>query len=129
MPKKVKDKESQPVVYGYFPSFDYYAHARHPLDDVFSTKSAYISHIRGFMSGIFECCSIIDMKHKLTGKEIKPIRNGSDEAKRVNKVLRYPYQLYRVDYGDNGLRLYFGISPQYRLVDIVAIDLNHTYFN
>lgn len=65
--KKIKKKETQPIVYGYFPSFDYYAHTRHPLDDIFKTKKAYISHIRGFMSGIFECCSIIDMKNKYHG--------------------------------------------------------------
>ena len=67
------------------------------------------------------------MKNKLTGKEIKAIGNNSEEAKRVNRVLKYPFQLYRVDYGDNGLRIYFGISQQYRLVDIVAIDLKHTH--
>ena len=78
---------------------------------------------------MMECADLIELKQKLTGKEIKPIRAGSDEAIRANKVFRYPYPVYRVDYGDNELRLYFGFSPEYKLIDVIAIDTDHSYFN
>lgn len=128
MAKKKGDKKPEPIV-GFMPCFEYYAHDRHPLDAFFRAKPAYVAHIRGFLDGIFQCGGLLDMKNHLTGKEIKAIHNTSEEAKRVNKVLKYPQQLYRIDYGDNTLRLYFGFNPQYKLIDIVAIDLDHTYFN
>lgn len=130
MARNSKTKQKAEPIIGYLPCFEYYAHDKHPLEDLFNrAKPSYVTHIRGFMHGIYECTGLVEMKDKLTGKEIKPIRNDSDEAQRVNKVFKYPYQLYRVDYGDNGLRLYFGFSPQYRLIDMVAVDLDHTYFN
>lgn len=132
MPKtKTKNNtgEANIVTVGYMPCFEYYVHAKHPIDDLFKSRSSYLNHIRGFINGILDCKDLPDMKNKTTGKEIKPIRAGSDESIRVNKIFKYPYQLYRVDYGDNALRLYFGFSQEYRLIDIVAIDINHTYFN
>lgn len=129
MARNAKTKEKPQVKYGYMPCFEHYVHHHHPLDDIFSARSSYREHIKNFLSGIFECSDLIDMTNQLTGKEIKPIRAGSDESIRVNKIFRYPHQLYRVDYGNNTLRLYFGFSPEYRLIDVVAVDLNHTYFN
>jgi hypothetical protein len=127
--KKNKPPKEHPVL-GFLPCFEYYAHNRHPLEDIFiRAKPAYVNHIRGFLYGIYECNDLIDMRSKLTGKEIKPVRNNSEEAQRVNKAFQYPYQLYRVDYGDNSLRLYFGFIPGYRLINVVAVDLDHTYFN
>lgn len=126
--KKKEVNTIQPVV-GLMPCFEYYAHDKHPLDKFFKSRPSYVTHIKCFLSGIFECTGLLDMKNKLTGKEIKAIRNNSDEARRVNKAFRYPNQLYRIDYGDNELRLYFGFNPQYKLVDVVAIDIDHTYFN
>lgn len=122
-----KSKSTAPV--GFMPCFEFYAHSLHPLEKFFATKPAYVTHIRKFLDTIFECETLIQMKDRITGKEIKPIRTDSDEAKRVNKALKYPRQLYRIDYGDTALRLYFGFNPQFRIVDVVAIDLDHTYFN
>jgi hypothetical protein len=111
------------------PCFEYYAHDRHPLNDVFQARQSFVNHVKGFLSGILECESLIDMKDRLTGKEIKAIRGDSDESRRVIRLMKYPQQLYRVDYCDNALRLYFGFNSQYRIVDVVAIDVDHTYFN
>lgn len=126
--KKNLENDNKSFV-GFFPCFEFYAHKKHPLSEFSNSNKSYVNHFKKFINAALYSKTVIELKNNATGKEIKPIRQGSYESIKVNKVLKYPYQIYRVDYGDNAFRLYFGFSSENRLIHILALDVKHTYFN
>jgi hypothetical protein len=117
------------MAHGFFPSFSSYRHDECPLGEIFEDES-HVRRVKTLLSEIIECVNPQEIKQKIGGHEIKPIRPSSAEDKRVIRIVSDPNTtLLKIDYGNNPFRVYFGLSNSDRTAKIYMIDTKHRYYN
>lgn len=117
------------MAHGFFPSFSSYKHDECPLSEIFDNP-AHISKVKTLLSEIIECISPLEIKQKIGGHEVKPIRPNSAEDKRVIALVSDPSTtLLKIDYGNNPFRVYLGLSTTDRMAKFYMIDTKHRYYN
>jgi len=90
----------------------------------------YVRRVKEFVSEIIECRSPQEVKQKIGAHEIKPIRPNSGEDKKVIRTVSdSTTTLYKIDYGRNTFRLYFGFSSVDNFAYIYIIDTKHRFYN
>jgi hypothetical protein len=114
---------------GFLPSFEFYLFDKYPIDNLYA-NSVFFTKLQQLLNALL----IIENPFLLTsqyaiGKEIQPIRPGSQESKNIINETGYPYQLYRIDYGNTPFRIIFGIENKNRIAHIVIIDTKHKTYN
>lgn len=109
---------------GYLPCFSGYLHKHFPLKN-FYQKSSYIEKVKKLLSAFVDSESPSDLKENIGGHEVKPVRPDSNEGKKLIRLCKTNYQIYRIDYGNNPFRIVFAFSNTSRLAYIYVIDTTH----
>jgi hypothetical protein len=115
---------------GFLPCFSHYVFDKYPVSGLFQ-NSVYMDRLRALLSCALDAqnpCRL-SADHGI-GKAIKPIRSGDAESDRIIREIDYPYQMYRIDYGDNPFRIVFGFtSTPHRVLHVLAIDVGHSTYS
>lgn len=80
------------------------------------------------MSDFIDSSSPQELHNQGVGKGgISVIRPESKETKKLIKQFSFPFQIYRIDYGDTKFRVIFGLSSSdgKRIAYVLAFDMNH----
>jgi len=118
------------VQQGFVPCFSYYCFNRYPILGLYSNQ-VYVEKLRQLL----RCALVVVNPTQLckqfgVGKEIQPIRPTDHQSKRIIRDAGgYPYQMYRIDYGDMPFRIVFGIQPNPRIIHIIMIDTKHKTYS
>lgn len=117
------------MAHGFFPNFSSYRHSECPLGEIFE-NSSNIRRTKQLLSEIIECINPQEIKQKIGGHDVKPIRPQSAEDKKVIAIVSDPSTtLLKIDYGNNPFRVYLGLSNIDRTAKIYMIDTKHRYYN
>jgi len=113
---------------GFLPCFSDYKHKEFPITPLYENTS-YVDKVKRLLSSLVDLENPMYLSSKCgVGKEIQPIRPDSKEGKRLINLFATPYQLYRIDYGNNPFRIIFAISNTDRMAFVLAFDLKHNTF-
>ena len=114
---------------GFLPCFSAYLTKKYPFSD-FYANDVYIGKVKILLSAFVDSTTPLELKEKLGGKMVTPIRPGDSESERILKNCQSVHPLYRIDYGDNPFRIVFGLSNLEGLAYVYIIDTTHdTYSN
>ena len=110
---------------GHLPCFSNYLHDDFPLGNFYPTPSS-VRRVKDLLSALVDSASPQDLKQNIGAHGIAPVRPDSREGKELINLCNSPYQIYRIDYGDNPFRIVFAFArAPGNLAYIYAIDVSH----
>jgi hypothetical protein len=115
---------------GFLPCFSKYEFARFPYERLYGSAAA-VAKVKQLMSDFVDSNGPQELHGQGVGKGgITAIRPNSKDAKKLIELFSFPYQIYRVDYGDTKFRVIFGLSSSdgKRIAYVLAFDMNHETF-
>jgi len=129
---KKKNKASNAKI-GYLPCFSAYDFRHFPYEKLYDNSSA-VAKVQQLLAAFVNSYDPPRQLHRDNGigkGGITPIRPGdSKEATELIRLLGYPFQIYRIDYGDTKFRVVFGLSTadNRRIAHVLAFDTDHKTF-
>lgn len=112
---------------GFLPCFSRHIDKHYPITD-FYANSTFVNKVECFVRAIVTSPSTQVLKDKIHPKGgIQPIDPFGSKDDRIlcQKLGWQESKVYRVDYGDNTIRLLFGLDNAERRCHILALDANH----
>jgi hypothetical protein len=92
-------------------------------------NNAAVNKVKLLMSAFIDSNSPQALSKQGIGKGgIKVIRPIGREAKELIKSFSFPYDIYRIDYGDTRFRIIFGLDNDNdkKIAYILAFDMTHS---
>jgi hypothetical protein len=117
--------KSKSLKIGFLPCFSKYRFDSYPYEKLYNNNAA-VNKVKLLMSAFIDSNSPSSL-HTQIGKEVQVIRPDSKKTKELIKFFGFPYDIYRIDYGDTPFRLIFGLENDNskRLAYILAFDMTH----
>lgn len=113
---------------GFLPCFSRHKDNHYPIADFYS-NSTFVNKVECFVQAIVTSPTIQVLKDKIHPKGgiqiIDPLKNKDDRIL-CQKLGWQEGKVYRVDYGDNAIRLLFGLDSNERRCHILALDADHS---
>ena len=119
--------------FGYLPCFSEYRFRLFPYEKLYDSPSA-VAKVKQLLSAFVDSYDPPRQLHQNNGigkGGISPVRpSDSKEAHDLIKQIAYPFQIYRIDYGDTKFRVIFGLSTAEgrRIAHVLAFDTDHKTF-
>lgn len=114
---------------GFLPCFSKYKFDNYPIQNLYAENSQ-VEKVKRLLSALVDTINPLELTKKYgVGKEIQTIRPDSRDGKQIIKMCSFPYNLYRIDYGDTPFRIIFGITNEPRIAYIFAFDTKHSTFS
>jgi len=120
----LKSKEQKT---GFLPCFSKYDFRHYPIENLYCNNTA-VSKVKQLVSALIDSNGPEVLSKQGIGKGgIKVIRPTSKEAIELIKSFEFPYNIYRIDYGDTPFRIIFGLynGNGKRIAYIFAFDMVH----
>lgn len=127
--KNKQKGKNTPVETGFLPCFAKYLFNKYPIDKAYQNKT-FINKISSFIKAIMISQNIQRLKEQGGCKEVQKLlpKSSQEETRLINQCI-WNGDLYRAKYGDNTMRIIFGLEHSRRFCYIFALDADHSTFN
>jgi hypothetical protein len=112
---------------GFLPCFSKHKDSHYSIDD-FYANDAFVNKVETFVKAIVTSPSTQALAQQIHAKGgIQPIdpMGNKDDRELCQRLGWLQSKVYRVDYGNNTMRLLFGLDNSERRCHILALDANH----
>jgi hypothetical protein len=126
---KNTQKGNTPAEVGFLPCFARYRFDKYPIDTAYLNKT-FISKLGTFLSIILTTPNPQQLQSNGACHKTILLKPDDAESRKIISDCASPEsKIYRAGFGDNKMRIIFGLEHNRRLCHIFALDANHDTFN
>jgi hypothetical protein len=126
---KNTQKGNVPADVGFLPCFARYLSDKYPIDTAYQNKT-FIDKLGTFLSIILTTPNPQQLRMNGACHKTILIKPNDAESRRIISDCASPEsKIYRAGFGDNTMRIIFGLEHRSRMCYIFALDANHDTFN
>ena len=126
---KNKQKGNRKAEKGFLPCFSKYLFDKYPIDNAYQNKT-FIDKVGKFLSIMMTTPNPSQLKDKGACHKTMLLDPKDHEGRRVISECSWEKSLiYRAGFGDNKMRIIFGIESSKQICYIFALDANHSTFD
>jgi hypothetical protein len=114
---------------GFLPCFSKYLFGKYPIEKVYENKT-FINKLQVFLSALLVTANPHQLQTNGACHKIMLLSPTDKESRRIISMCDSPKsKIYKAGFGDNKMRIIFGINYGERLCYVFALDTDHETFS